>query len=167
VTQPDKLMHKLIHVTSAHDRMEPDPCTGSCEHEPCILAKWDCGVNRRDAAGLCLLKPETRLEQPHLCGTSDSRTRALNSGVRPIICSQGNIDAADILGAGEALAYGVGSAVAVADVRRMKLATVLAGGHRGAAVTAVAWWVLRHSTGNLRLLFPAHLVAIHTVSFEL
>lgn len=52
---------------------------------------------------------------------------------------QANADAADILGAGEALAYGVGSAVAVTDVRRMKLATVLAGGHRGAAVTAVAW----------------------------
>ena len=55
---------------------------------------------------------------------------------------QANIDAVDVLGAGEAVAYGVGSAVAVADVRRMKLATVLAGGHRGAAVTAVAWCIL-------------------------
>jgi hypothetical protein len=64
---------------------------------------------------------------------------------------QGNTDAADILGAGEALAYGVSSAVAVADVRRKKLATVLAGGHRGAAFTTVAWCASRHSTGSLRL----------------
>jgi hypothetical protein len=41
----------------------------------------------------------------------------------------------------------------------MKLATVLAGGHRGAAVTAVAWWVLRHSTGSLRLLSEAYSAA--------
>ena len=81
------------------------------------------------------------------------------AGTRRQTChceAQGNTDAADILGAGEALAYGVGSAVAVADVRRMKLATVLAGGHRGAAVTAVAWCVLRHLTDSLRMFSEAH-----------
>ncbi len=78
--------------------------------------------------------------------TLEFRRRYKSSKQQPAIqtCvdAQANADAADVLGLGEALAYGVASSVGVVDVRRMKLATVLAGGHRGSPVTAVAWCAL-------------------------
>ena len=43
---------------------------------------------------------------------------------------QANADAADLLGSGEALAYAVGTSIAIVDIPRMKIATVLAGCHR-------------------------------------
>ena len=43
---------------------------------------------------------------------------------------QANADAADLLGSGEALAYAVGTCVAIVDLPRMKIAAVLAGCHR-------------------------------------
>ena len=131
----------------AHEAESLATCLGQCER----------GTGQQDAAGRCLLASKTRVKQSSPVRQSHNFTRALVHGVRPVICeAQGNTDAADILGAGEALAYGVGSAVAVADVRRMKLATVLAGGHRGAAVTAAAWCVLRHLTDSLRMFSEAH-----------
>lgn len=43
---------------------------------------------------------------------------------------QANADAADLLDSGEALAYAVGTCVAIVDIARMKIAAVLAGCHR-------------------------------------
>ncbi|KAK9845287.1 hypothetical protein WJX81_002462 [Elliptochloris bilobata] len=66
-----------------------------------------------------------------------------------------NAGACDLL-AGEVFAYAVGSGTGVVDVRRMQLACVLQGRHRGTPVTAVSWCPECHSrelaeTSNLRL----------------
>ena len=53
-----------------------------------------------------------------------------------LLCCQGNTDAANILGAGEALAFSVGSAVA--DVQYMKLATVLGSGPHDTAISPLS-----------------------------